>query len=141
MFDSACPSGWTEVTDFQQRFPRGHDADGVYCEVRSPSCYVWFCITRRQTWGGSCGCYVNEYFCGRTNPCKETTWGQETTCTTCLGYYLCPYFCYDNGGWWFWRYCTGGVCYKSNRCIYQVTRREITYDGPAYREVVFCKKD
>jgi hypothetical protein len=33
MFDGACPSGWTEVTAFRNRFVRGHDGDSSYGET------------------------------------------------------------------------------------------------------------
>ena len=142
MFDSACPSGWTEVTAFQNKFPRGHDGDATYCET-----------------GGSDTASV-------PLKCHSHTGGAHTHCIPELGQHFC-YKYYGNGppcpGYvWYYgspsmgcgtNWCGCMACgQQTNQCSTQAGGEVATSSCgdcssptlstiPAYREVVFCKKD
>jgi len=132
MFDSACPAGYTEVTAFQNKFPRGHDGDATYCET-----------------GGSDSATV-------PLKCHSHTGGLHTHCMPSVGVYQGQ--CYNAAG------CDmnpggGGYCHNSWRCAGYTNECSSVSGGavatsscgdcasptlstiPAYREVVFCKKD
>jgi len=135
MFDSACPSGWTEVTAFQNVFPRGHDGDATYCETGgsdshchnvSFSCTTAECGAHCHTTGcihycvcGDIGCKTSFTY---THCHVSSTWymtlGGESSVVN-MG--LCGCHAHSYSG------ACGGTSASSNI--------------PAYREVVFCKKD
>lgn len=137
MFDSACPTGWTEVADLQNKFPRGSDGDATYCETGGNLCKKWMCygpwfVCNRC---GSANVCTESGYCGPTHAtfaCTTTTiegaW--RNLSSPCFG-------CHEFEG------CTrmeaaAGACrtWKCGPTIH--TKVE---DGPDYREVVFCKKD
>ena len=112
MFDSACPSGWTEVTAFQNKFPRGHDADGTYCETGGTD-------THRHAWA-----YGGNWPVTILMP--ESIEGINVQCGANYGEWFCVI-----------AYWAASNCQYMSRRYYTTSESNI----PAYREVVFCKKD
>jgi hypothetical protein len=116
MFDTACPSGWTEVTSFQNKVARGHDADATYCETGGSDSHQHnlnvagvYCVKCTGS-----GYWINKpsdnvgYYGGQLRGFSS----QRTCGTHC--------YCYESG-------------------VYKCT--DTVSNIPAFREVVFCKKD
>lgn len=156
MFDTACPSGWTEVTAFQNKYVVGHDADGTYCEVPWTYCRTWWCVNLAS---GYCNCYAANtpysfaFECRCTSPtCDFTALSCTCTDTICACPWMqCDYTvgCYESLN--FIAACestlgTGALCVTAwHRII--TKNRLLRYQGGSgigsapVREAVFCKKD
>lgn len=137
MFDSACPSGWTEVTAFRNVFPRGHDADATYCETGGA-----------DTATVQLKCHSHELSQIRTKVCNQTFYCTSYSqcyamiCTPILRTYYIPTH-YGTGAW---NHCyfickstiIEDLCGGTTSCGDCTTPTISTI--PAFREVVFCKK-
>jgi len=128
MFDSVCPDGWAEVEEFRNKFPRGDD-DG-WCSA-----------------GGTGGSDTHAH---TTSACTNNT-SQTGAHTHAFCLRKSAFKCYPSGGG-----CTADGVYDAVLCVlcatgsagdhlHTVSVGGIATDSqnniPAFREVVFCKKD
>ena len=135
MFESTCPSGWTEATDFRSKFPRGDD-DG-WCSAGgtggSDTVSVTVDIASFNT--TSCGDHAHCSFSWENWACPGAGTQEGSGCyypLACASSSYsggCVHFCTDSSG--AHSHCADLPSTASTSCS----------NIPAYREVVFCEKD
>ena len=116
MFESTCPSGWTEATDFRSKFPRGDDDGWCSAGGTGGSDTVSVTVDIGSFTSASCGSHAHGNS-SQANQCGawECGWDKCTMTAAC-----------------------GAHTHSINP---PSTASTFCSNIPAYREVVFCKKD